>query len=158
VQTDTLELLNSFGVEMSDVLLIARVLEDRRYRSGAALLIDCLFQGTANDQVALDALLLLAKEAEATRRKPDGHSEARDSNRSRRGMSDEAWRALRQEIFERDRHECQYCGASEDLTCDHILPLMRGGTNDHDNLNTACRSCNSRKGTKTLAEWLGAPQ
>lgn len=44
---------------------------------------------------------------------------------------------------------CVYCGSSEDLTLDHILPLRLGGTNDDNNLASACRSCNSRKRGRT---------
>ena len=101
----------------------------------------------ANQAPAVD---MVAKRFAARRDKCTG---LKDSNRIRRGMSDSKWRALRQRIFERDNHECQYCGASDDLTCDHIVPLMRGGTNDNENLNTACRSCNSSKGDKMLNEW-----
>jgi len=59
----------------------------------------------------------------------------------------------RREIFARDRHTCQYCGtSSRDLTIDHITPKHRGGRHEWENLVTACRSCNHRKGAKTLAE------
>lgn len=44
---------------------------------------------------------------------------------------------------------CVYCGSAEDLTLDHILPLRLGGTNDDNNLASACRSCNSRKRGRT---------
>ncbi|HEX6473710.1 MAG TPA: HNH endonuclease, partial [Candidatus Limnocylindria bacterium] len=34
----------------------------------------------------------------------------------------------RREVFARDRHTCQYCGAvSRDLTIDHVVPKHRGG-------------------------------
>ena len=59
----------------------------------------------------------------------------------------------RREIFARDRHTCQYCGAtSHDLTLDHVVPRHRGGGHSWDNLVTACKSCNHRKGGKTLEE------
>jgi len=59
----------------------------------------------------------------------------------------------RREVFARDRHTCQYCGrATRDLTIDHVLPRHRGGRHEWENLVTACRSCNHRKGGKTLAE------
>ncbi len=45
------------------------------------------------------------------------------------------------------------CGASP--SWDHMLPLVRGGLDDDSNLIPLCRSCNSRKGRKTLEEWLG---
>jgi 5-methylcytosine-specific restriction endonuclease McrA len=48
---------------------------------------------------------------------------------------------------------CSYCGKrSDDLTADHIIPLSRGGTHTLDNIVVVCRSCNSRKGERTLGE------
>lgn len=47
---------------------------------------------------------------------------------------------------------CAYCGARAD-TIDHVLPLVRGGTNYEGNLVPACRRCNSSKSGKTIIEW-----
>lgn len=58
----------------------------------------------------------------------------------------------RHNIFKRDGHKCQYCGNSKDLTLDHVLPSSRGGKSTWDNLITACRPCNSRKGDRTPDE------
>lgn len=59
----------------------------------------------------------------------------------------------RREIFIRDEHVCQYCGVrSNDLTLDHIIPRSRGGQHTWENLVSACRNCNHRKGGKTLAD------
>jgi 5-methylcytosine-specific restriction endonuclease McrA len=52
---------------------------------------------------------------------------------------------------------CSYCGATEQITIDHIEPLSRGGKHTRTNLASACRSCNSSKGAKTLDEWAGPP-
>jgi len=44
---------------------------------------------------------------------------------------------------------CLCCGVvSEKLTVDHVLPVIHGGTNNPDNLQPLCRSCNLRKHTK----------
>jgi len=58
----------------------------------------------------------------------------------------------RQNIFKRDTHQCQYCGTTEDLTLDHVMPKSRGGRTSWDNLITACKRCNSRKGDFTPQE------
>jgi 5-methylcytosine-specific restriction endonuclease McrA len=62
-------------------------------------------------------------------------------------------RLSRREIFMRDEYTCQYCGTrARDLTLDHIIPRHKGGGHSWDNLVSACRSCNHRKGGKTLDE------
>lgn len=48
------------------------------------------------------------------------------------------------------------CDISKNYTIDHMTPLSRGGSNWPDNLQLLCRSCNSSKNTKTMAEWLDA--
>jgi len=59
----------------------------------------------------------------------------------------------RKEIFTRDDHICQYCGLEGgDLTVDHVIPRSRGGEHTWDNVVTACRPCNHRKGGKTIQE------
>lgn len=61
----------------------------------------------------------------------------------------------RQQIFARDRWTCQYCGeivAKDNATLDHFLPRCKGGTNQKENLRTACLTCNSIKSGKTYEE------
>lgn len=59
----------------------------------------------------------------------------------------------RREIFRRDNYTCQYCGKrTGELTIDHILPKHRGGRHTWENVVTACRACNHRKGGRTAAE------
>lgn len=48
---------------------------------------------------------------------------------------------------------CLYCGSTESITIDHIVPISRGGIHAIGNLAPACAFCNSSKGTKTLTEW-----
>ncbi len=57
-------------------------------------------------------------------------------------------------VFLRDRFECQYCGAEEDLTFDHLIPRSRGGRTTWDNVVTACAPCNLLKGGR-LAHHIG---
>lgn len=59
----------------------------------------------------------------------------------------------RREVFIRDNYTCQYCGKqTSDLTIDHVIPRSRGGGHSWENLVSACRSCNHRKGGKSPAE------
>lgn len=60
-------------------------------------------------------------------------------------------RFSRHNLFLRDLFTCQYCNdtfASKDLTIDHVRPFSQGGKTSWDNCVTACKSCNSRKGSK----------
>ncbi|ONH94179.1 hypothetical protein PRUPE_7G002400 [Prunus persica] len=58
----------------------------------------------------------------------------------------------RKNILCRDSFTCQYCSSRENLTIDHVLPIVRGGEWKWENLVTACARCNSKKGQKTLEE------
>jgi hypothetical protein len=55
---------------------------------------------------------------------------------------------LRFNVFKRDLFTCQYCGSTPPgavLEVDHMHPVSKGGSNDIDNLITACFSCNRGK-------------
>ena len=50
---------------------------------------------------------------------------------------------------------CVYCGRSDlPLARDHVVPVVRGGTNYIENIVPACGSCNSKKHDRTLAEFM----
>jgi 5-methylcytosine-specific restriction endonuclease McrA len=58
----------------------------------------------------------------------------------------------RRGVFARDREICQYCGTQPgraQLTMDHVIPRSQGGTTTWENVVTACRECNHRKGGRT---------
>lgn len=64
---------------------------------------------------------------------------------------------VRFKILERDNHRCAYCGASAPeakLHVDHIIPASLGGTEDEDNLITACGDCNIGKHTRLSTHTL----
>ena len=48
-------------------------------------------------------------------------------------------------VLDRDGNRCVYCGSEENLVIDHLVPLLKGGDNEPDNLVAACRKCNSGK-------------
>jgi hypothetical protein len=53
-------------------------------------------------------------------------------------------------------NQCSYCGSTENLALDHILPKKYGGKDVGENLVYACRACNSSKGKKDLMEWMSS--
>lgn len=64
-------------------------------------------------------------------------------------------RLSRKNVMLRDAHQCQYCGRRppvRDLNIDHVQPRSRGGPDSWENLVTACRVCNLRKGWRTPDE------
>ncbi len=61
-------------------------------------------------------------------------------------------RFSRMNIFLRDQHTCQYCGndfSRHQLTLDHVTPIVQGGQKSWNNIVTACKSCNQKKGGRT---------
>lgn len=66
------------------------------------------------------------------------------AQRKRKGFS----KRQRFEIFKRDGFLCTYCGATpmnSALRLDHVIPFSKGGSDDPDNLVTACFDCNAGK-------------
>lgn len=48
---------------------------------------------------------------------------------------------------------CSYCGG-EGGHIDHIVPIKNGGQHCAGNITSACKSCNSAKGAKSVVEFL----
>lgn len=66
----------------------------------------------------------------------------------------EKWNELRLFIFKRDGFCCQYCGIKNTkFEVDHIIPVSKGGSDDHENLTTACFTCNRSKRNKSAEEF-----
>jgi len=60
---------------------------------------------------------------------------------------------LRFRVFARDNFKCVYCGRTPPdviLQTDHILPSSANGSDELDNLVTACFDCNTGKGDVLL--------
>lgn len=58
-------------------------------------------------------------------------------------------------VMVRDLNTCQYCGTApgrHELTVDHVIPRSRGGGHSWQNLVTACKLCNQKKGSHTPDE------
>jgi len=84
-------------------------------------------------------IIKMAKTAQKEKNKP---------KTKRKGISQK----VRFEVFKRDGFSCQYCGKTANVTLeiDHIMPISKGGTNDFENLITACYECNRGKGAKEI--------
>jgi len=51
---------------------------------------------------------------------------------------------------------CHYCGKEfpiQELTMDHIVPIIRGGKSTKGNMVPACKECNNRKKHMLPIEW-----
>ncbi len=55
------------------------------------------------------------------------------------------------QILRKFNHRCAYCGSSDDVGLDHVVPLCNGGGTTFTNVVPCCVDCGRRKGT---AVWL----
>jgi 5-methylcytosine-specific restriction endonuclease McrA len=68
---------------------------------------------------------------------------------------------LRLAIYLRDSFRCLYCckdlhnADPRDITLDHLVPKVDGGSNEPKNLVTACRTCNCARRDRSLAQFAG---
>lgn len=60
------------------------------------------------------------------------------------------WRKIREAY----KHCCAYCGTSDALTIDHVIPVSKGGDHTAINVVPACHSCNSRKYNKLTLQYV----
>ena len=48
-------------------------------------------------------------------------------------------------VYTRDNGRCVYCGSTENIHIDHIIPFSRGGASSIENLQLLCQKCNLEK-------------
>lgn len=49
-------------------------------------------------------------------------------------------------VWQRDQGKCVKCGGAEKLEFDHIIPVIKGGSNTERNVQLLCEQCNRTKG------------
>ena len=53
------------------------------------------------------------------------------------------------------KEKCNYCGVTENLQYDHIIPVMKGGKNELSNIQVLCAKCNMKKSDKLPEDMNG---
>lgn len=96
-----------------------------------------------------------AKGRIATRKWKDSHpEEVRISVRARRARKAGAEGCFTAnewlDLCERTGNRCVCCGSTGKLSADHIVPLIKGGSNNIDNIQPLCKPCNSKKHTTVI--------
>lgn len=51
-------------------------------------------------------------------------------------------------VWRKDGGRCAYCGSTENIQLDHIIPFSKGGATTIENLQLLCRKCNIEKSNK----------
>jgi 5-methylcytosine-specific restriction endonuclease McrA len=78
---------------------------------------------------------------------------ANTRRRNAKRKSNGVYLITKKELQRLNRGPCFYCGATEQITIDHIIAIARGGVDGIGNLVPACKSCNSQKRELTIMEW-----
>jgi 5-methylcytosine-specific restriction endonuclease McrA len=82
----------------------------------------------------------------------DGSNERVKRYREKRysmGLSANGYTKHSVTVTQRDCNRCVYCGETENLCIDHILPINQNGNDDIENLACSCKECNSGKSGRT---------
>lgn len=91
---------------------------------------------------------------------PEKMKACRNNTRARRALAEGSHTGDDvKRIYESQRGICINCkikipkSGKHRYHIDHIVPLAKGGTNNADNLQILCRSCNCSKGAKDPIDW-----
>ena len=71
----------------------------------------------------------------------------RRATKRRRDVANLFTRDCRKALLKPDS-KCAFCGASELLVIDHIIPVANGGLNIVSNVQILCRTCNIKKSNR----------
>lgn len=90
-----------------------------------------------------------AEWSKANSKRKSNHYHARKARLRQNGV----YQISQKELLKIYASECFYCGSSQSITQDHVIPIQRGGRHSVGNLVAACQPCNSSKQDKTITEW-----
>jgi hypothetical protein len=86
---------------------------------------------------------------------PTGRAAFSAVQHNRRGARGRLTKADVRDLYALYGHRCQWpgCGATEDLSLDHIVPLSKGGENSIAFAGILCRSHNSARGNRSTEDY-----
>lgn len=58
-------------------------------------------------------------------------------------------KSVRAAVMKRDNHQCVWCGTTENLSLDHIIPYRLDGADTVENLRVLCMPCNQSREKET---------
>lgn len=83
---------------------------------------------------------------------PDRCRNYRISRRAQK-LANGIYKVSIKEIQKLYQSPCIYCGSSNLIEIDHVIPISRGGQHSIGNLVPACKKCNRNKSNKLIVEW-----
>lgn len=87
-------------------------------------------------------------------KKGNANLRTKSARRNRHNSTGDLTAIQWQNILEIFDFKCAYCGSTEKLSMEHIVPVAKGGAFTKSNIIVACQHCNSSRGSKDLDEWL----
>lgn len=89
------------------------------------------------------AVLRHDKAFDRMRREIEALENVEQTDRARRERVPDSVRLF---VWQRDQGKCVKCGSAEKLEFDHIIPVIKGGSNTERNVQLLCEQCNRAKG------------
>ena len=156
------------GKKFGNLFVIRRVKNDKWDR--AQFLTRCEVEGCGNEKVVsgyrlthkteptthCGCLTSQNRSIHGLSKTPEYHAEQEHKRRIKKQNNNLAFNLSYAEPFKIDRPKldyCVYCGSTDNLSIDHIIPISKGGTQDPKNLIRACSSCNKSKNASFFIDW-----